>query len=212
MSNIIETTAPIDITHLKTYFEDKTTEFLIDYDSSTLKEEKLLIYLSNLDIPCDIKFETEEGLMECLEAYLNTTCILNCKTLEMVTLNMLCGSNAPSHLEEILNYWKERLNSLPNFNVYSIRTKQFEDFAKTLEQDDTDSLVGVNWISLLKNREFNEYFDSNETNSKFFTKYFDDYMFNGKNLYHYWANENNITFLMTLDLINFVSDNRQQGN
>lgn len=212
MSNIIETTAPIDIVHLKEFFKDKTISFLIQYDASTLKGEKLLTYLSNLDIPCDIKFETEEGMMECLEAYLNTTNILNCRTLEMMTLNMLCGGDAPEHLKKILDHWKDRLNALPNFNVYSIQSKQFENFADSLEQDDTDTLVGVNWISLLKNSEFNDYFENNETNSKFFTKYFNDYMFKGKNLYHYWANERNITFLLTLDFMNFISKKEELKN
>jgi hypothetical protein len=35
---------------------------------------------------------------------------------------------------------------------------------------------------------------------KFYKKYFEDYMFKGKNLYSYWANENNPMFLLTFGI------------
>ena len=52
---IIETKAPIAIDDLKKHFTDKDISFLIDYKKSDLKGEKLLTYLSNLDLPCDLK-------------------------------------------------------------------------------------------------------------------------------------------------------------
>ena len=52
---IIETKAPIAIDELKKYFTDKDVSYLIDYEKSDLKGKKLLTYLSNLDIPADIK-------------------------------------------------------------------------------------------------------------------------------------------------------------
>ena len=52
---IIETKAPIAIDDLKKHFTDKDVSFLIDYKTSDLKGEKLLTYLSNLDLTCDLK-------------------------------------------------------------------------------------------------------------------------------------------------------------
>jgi len=64
LNNIVETTAPIAIEDLKKYFADKETFYLINYKDSELKGEKLLTYLSNLDVPADIKFSTLEEIAE----------------------------------------------------------------------------------------------------------------------------------------------------
>ena len=62
---IIETKAPIAIDDLKKHFTDENVEFLIDYDKSDLKGEKLLTYLSNLDLPNgDSSFLNVENLMK----------------------------------------------------------------------------------------------------------------------------------------------------
>ena len=72
---IIETTAPIAIDELKKHFENNDVSYLIDYHKSELKGEKLLTYLSNLDLPCDLK-NWDYSL---LKDYFNSTSILNCK-------------------------------------------------------------------------------------------------------------------------------------
>jgi len=201
MSNIIETTAPIDINHLKEYFQDKTISFLIDYDKSSLKGEKLLTYLSNLDIPADIKFETEEGMHECLEAYLHSTSLVNIHTLEMLVISLLLKHLSFPQYDEILDFWKERLDSLPTYNLYVVNSEYFKHFAESHEHDDTKSLQGINWVSLLKNVQFYQYYQIADTkNVKFFDSYFNEYMFKGKNLYEFWANENNTMFLLTWDI------------
>ena len=72
--NLIETVAPISIDNLKKYFTDKTTLFAINYKDSTLKGSKLLTYLSNLDIPCDIVFVNceEDDFYNLLKDYLSS--------------------------------------------------------------------------------------------------------------------------------------------
>ena len=52
---IIETKAPISIEDLKKNFTETDVKYLIDYSISDLKGKKLITYLSNLDIPADIK-------------------------------------------------------------------------------------------------------------------------------------------------------------
>ena len=81
--NIIETVAPIAIEKLKEYFNDKQKMFLIDYDNSNLKNEKFLIYLSNLDLPCDLIFDkNKEDHQNLLMNYLKTKNIISIPSLE----------------------------------------------------------------------------------------------------------------------------------
>ncbi|WP_206165444.1 hypothetical protein, partial [Citrobacter braakii] len=60
---MIETIVPIPLDQLKLYFPDKNTKFLLDYANSSLKGDKFLTYISNLDVPADVKVDitTDEG-------------------------------------------------------------------------------------------------------------------------------------------------------
>ena len=71
--HVIETTVPISIDKLKLFFNDKEIVFLIDYDNSEFRGEKFLNYLSNLELPCDIKFDvTNKNHLDLLLEYLKT--------------------------------------------------------------------------------------------------------------------------------------------
>jgi hypothetical protein len=89
--NIIETTAPISIDNLKHYFVDKTTFYVINYKDSSLKGAKLLTYLSNLDIPCDIDFKdcALSDYHDILKDYLHSPMIVNVSTLENAVINII---------------------------------------------------------------------------------------------------------------------------
>lgn len=90
--NIIETTAPITIENLKLFFENKETKYLIDYEKSILKEEKLLVYLSNLEIYCDIKFSNVESFDELLKIYLKSSVIVKMPSLEFGLIDFCCST------------------------------------------------------------------------------------------------------------------------
>lgn len=208
---VIETKAPIDIEDLKKHFTNKEVSFLIDYEKSDLKEEKLLTYLSNLDLPCNIK----NGDYDLLKAYFHSTSIVNINHLEEWAIDILHiyknvdptyyhGSHSKFISEnlEIVEKWVKKLDSLSLYNLSIIKEGAFIDYLNQHPKDDTDDLEGVNFISILKNTRFFQYYgkvkDSNLTN---YTKYFNDYMFRGKNLFEYWANPNNPLFLLTLDTL-----------
>ena len=78
------TIAPIPLEDLKEYFANKELTFLIDYENSTLKGEKFLTYLSNLDVPCDVVLgKDKDSILELVEVYMNTRMLvkyLNRKT------------------------------------------------------------------------------------------------------------------------------------
>jgi hypothetical protein len=208
--NIVETIAPIAIEDLKKYFVDKSTLYIIDYSKSQIKEQKLLTYLSNLEIPCDIdlsKLDASE-MYELLKAYMETTVIVNLLSLELLIIDVLKEAKGLNKKEvhkefisankELIDSWISKLDSLTLYNMYAINNDEFQAFAKQFPEDVDRSLNGINFISLLKNPHFYDFYKKIETDKlKFYTNYFNDYMFKGKNLYHYWANQNNPLFLLT---------------
>lgn len=211
--NFVNVTAPIQIEELKKYFVDKNTFYNIDYKNSALKGSKVLTYLSNLDIPANLDLkdlETEE-LQQLIKEYMECTFIVNISSLENIVIDVLLeykglvSGNKYSEFiasnKEIVELWIKKLDSLTLYNMYSIDDPKFNEFVSSFPKDETDSLVGVNFISLIKNdKMYLLYNKIDKSNLTFYVKYFNEYMFKGKNLYSYWANENNPLFLLTFNI------------
>lgn len=205
--NIIDTKAPIRIEDLKKYFEDKSTFFVIDYTGSDIKAEKLLTYISNLDIPCDIKINTKEEMKELMHCYMKSSFLVNLPTLEKFAISLLKQNKGLEEvvdadlLEELKDYivaWTEKLESLALYNLYTISDESVKKWVtENHKMDNTASLEGVNFLSLLKNESFYDFYSKMITEPKYYSTYFNEYMFKGQNLYAYWANENNPMFLLT---------------
>ena len=220
--NIITTKAPIGIEDLKVYFQDKNTKYLIDYAASDLKGEKLLIYLGNLDLPCDIIYDNNESLYEMVEAYLKFNHIVNIESLEIRAIDMLLQRKnlkkqfTPEIVEklgDLLDQWTNKLESLLLYNMYILNDENIKESIQEYQHNDTDSTAGINFVSLLKHEEFYVFFEStDESNLAYYSKYFNDYMFKGQNLYSYWANENNPMFLLTWGIANGVVTKEEYNN
>jgi hypothetical protein len=205
--NTIETIVPISIENLKKWFTDKETVYIIDYENSTLKGKQFLTYLSNLDLPSDVKNPNFELIKE----YLNCTSIINVDSLENIVINILLQykelvkeNNYKDFIkenEEIISKWCDRLDSLILFNMYIIKEKQFSDYVKDFPIDNSTDLIGINFVSLLKHERFYLFYNKIKNNIKFYEHYFNDYMFRGFNLYSFWSNSNNPLFLLTIAII-----------
>jgi len=198
--NIIKTIAPIPLENLKQYFEDKNTFFVIDYDNSTLSKDKLLTYLSNLEIPCDLEISSDEKFIEIYSEYLKFDQMVDIPLLEHITINFLLERKGyrpnrfPEYLkmwDEDFKYWEERLDSLSLYAVWVCKIPQTQVYVQNFERDETDSTIGINFVSLLKHPRFFDYFCYLPPTPKYFTKYFNDYMFKGNNLFYYWARQHN---------------------
>ena len=208
--NFIETTVPISIEKLKIYFNDKDTKFLIDYDNSTLKDEKFLTYISNLDIPCDIKFDlTNENHQELLKNYFHTFNIVDLNSLAVAALDVCLTYNFKLENEytefinsnkDIVSSWVNILQSMALFNLHSIQSEKFKEYLSTFSKKESPN-TGLNFVNLLKLENMNSIFEEINTSELFiYDEYFNSYMFKGKNLYQYWANENNPMFLLTWNM------------
>jgi hypothetical protein len=210
--NVIHTFAPIKIEELKKYFEDKSTVFIIDYTNSTIKAEKLLTYISNLDIPCDIKLNSSAEVQELVTCYLNSSFIVSIPSLEEIVISLLNQHKGLAEIQDSelltvlkpqLDSWTSKLESLALFNMYTIDDEDMKKWVTAEHKiDNTTSLEGVNFVSLLKNQDFYEFYEKMITEPKYYSGYFNEYMYKGKNLYSYWANENNPMFLLTFAIAN----------
>lgn len=228
-NTVINTIAPIAIEDLKKYFVDKSITYVIDYTNSKLKGTKLLTYISNLDIPCDISFTDKHEQEELLKEYLNSSVLCSIPSLEILTINLLLEykeidiednsilyKNFIEDNLEIVRKWESKLDSLTLYNMYSVNSTEMQEFAKGFPEDDTEELTGINFLSLLKHEPFYIYYSKiKESNLKFYTKYFNEYMFRGKNLYSYWATENNPLFLITFGIsegIQLTENKEEESN
>lgn len=206
--NIIETTAPIKIEELKKYFADKETFYVIDYEASDLKGAKLLTYLSNLDIPSDIKLSKSSPLFnELLLEYLNTPFLVNIPMLEKEAIRLLLEYKKVSEFgyaefiaanKDLLDKWASILDSLILFNTYCVNSEEFKDSIRQMERYDNNYVIGANFVSLLKYEDFYDFYTTIDNNNfKYHEAYFNNYMFKGKNLYNFWATTSNPVFIMT---------------
>jgi hypothetical protein len=204
--NIITTTAPIGLEDLKKYFNDKTVSYVIDYATSKLQGSKLLTYISNLDLPIDVKFDptTEQG-QDLLKAYMESTFLVSVPSLETTLIaylfNYRFGSPVDPFVEnnrELFDHWAKILDSCTIFNMYTLADEQFKEFARQLPEEKFEVFKGINFVQLLKHIDFFQFYQGiKQDNLKFMPEVFDNYMFKGKNLYSFWANENNPMFLLT---------------
>lgn len=207
MNNILETIAPISIENLKQYFEDKTITFVIDYENSKLRGNKLLIYLSNLDIPCDIKFSNNDDISELVGEYLTCQNLVSVSSLESLVIQLLLEKRnifpktlfamLEKHADK-LQAWENILDSLPLYNIFTLNVDQYkEDIIKNSEHDDNTYPEICNFVNLLKWQSFYNYYETPPKKMKYYSKYFNDYVFSGNNLFHYWCNPNNLLYVMT---------------
>ena len=87
--NIIETIVPISIDNLKKYFTDKNTTFIIDYNKSSLKGNKFLTYISNLDVPCDVILDDSLECQELIKDYMHFSLLCTIPSLEKKVIKIL---------------------------------------------------------------------------------------------------------------------------
>lgn len=223
----IETEAPIPIDQIKEYFKDKETLFLIDYEKSKIKNKVLLIYLANLDIPCDLKISenvTKEEKFQLLKDYFENKSVSNIPLLNVVASEVLFrmkelpnqnffGTNFFSNEEfneftslhnETIIKWIHFIDSTMVFLI-----KIFEDLNDEIKVEqnfpvvDDPQYVGLNVINLLNLPGFLEiYFSSPKPLLlSYFKQQFELSMFKGKSLHQLYTTDNNMFIPLLQGLI-----------
>jgi hypothetical protein len=221
MSKIIKVTVPISIENLKLYFEDKEIKFLINYSDSTLKNEKLITYLSNLDLPCDIDFDQSNvEHIQLLKHYFVSKNIISVPSLSNEALKVcLQFKNVDDYgyqqfvedNKEVIKNWVTLLESMSLYNLYTIDSKETKDYVEGFNSGDCSTL-GLNFVNLFSIENLGLVYQNIDENSLlYYPEFFNDYMFKGNSLYYYWANENNPMFIMTWGIVNNVIGGNVEG-
>lgn len=215
---ISEVTAPLPVASIKEFFQDKDTFFLINYEESKLKGKVLLTYLSNLDIPADIKLPDDfddETIFELLDAYMEIKTIssvdilkammahivlkyIGVPTHEVFESTLLTEDQVDRYIEtrkETLERWKFFLDSTMVYLLY-IHTDLNEELRleDQVPHIDDAMYLGHNVVNLFSVPTFMELFQgaSEVDQMAFFVPQFTQHMFKGETLYPYFVHENNL--------------------
>ena len=219
---IKDTVAPIPIDLLKEYFSDDSIVFNIDYSESLLKGDKIITYLSNLDVPCKLtgwdKVSTEDKL-SFVKEYMNAKLVIVSPELEVCVLKILYEAAEYSFFisyeeyvenildkdeieqfikenKEMIDKWLIMMASLSLFAVYTI--PEFQQMVKDeYEMIDDYDYCGVNFARLLHHEIAQELMTAETDDIYYFEKQFNETMFKGKNLFAYWQNDANTLAIMS---------------
>lgn len=222
----IDTIAPIPIDSIKEYFKDKNLMFLIDYENSKLENKVFLTYLSNLDIPCDLKLSslTKEKKLALLEAYLDIKNISNVPALNIMMAQVILqgiGADPSSLLKELLlskeecdefiaknkssiEKWLVFLDSSMVFLLYTFKDLNEKiKVEETFPKIDDENYVGLNVVNLFKLPAFLELYFAADKPVKlcYFKQHFETYMFKGKAFFEYYNNDSNMFIPLLTKLI-----------
>ena len=222
--NKINTTIPIGLDQLQEYFNDEegNSIFIIDYNSSMLKGEELLIYLSNLDANADIVFDEEteyEDKAALLKAYITTDSMANIPSLQsaysLLMLKVKAISESESIESEMMNKQefytfiqdnKELLTKVEQFfdslTVYPLvilngEDKAFQEVLDGMEVIDDRKAIGDNFVYLLSHPAFFLYYKELNYPPKYYKQQFEEYIFKGYNLFKFFDNEVNPLAVLT---------------
>lgn len=218
---IKDTIAPIPIELLKEYFSDDSIIFNINYAESILKGEKLITYLSNLDVPCKLtgwdKVSSSDKL-SFIKDYMNSKLIVKNYELELCVLKILYEASQLEFFveyqnediltkEEILSFCKNEdnkdtidkwLTMLASCSLYALTT--VPDIAEMVKKEyeiiDDYDYCGVNFVQLFRHEVTQELLTS-DREVYYFDKQFNETMFKGANMYSYWNNDANSMAIIT---------------
>jgi len=219
MSKIIDTVVPIPVDTLREVIGKDDIVLNVNLSESKVKPFQALVYLSNLELPVMI-YGNEEDRLDALDAYLRLPTLLKCRELETMlleTMMHLKGLVKINYLNEewleerreILTKWASLIDSTFIYGLSVFKDDEFQKVMETYPEDTTNDTIGINFVHLFTHPLFPQMFEViDESLIKNYAHYFNDYMYKGANLFHYWALPDNEIYLMTLAVTNdeFVSD------
>ncbi len=215
------TTAPLSMELVKEQFENKEMTFVINYKESELQGKNLLVYISNLELNCEIDFHScsFDKREELIKEFLNVNCINNINSLRLNAAHIILEFMGVDFSEEILNpafskseiqifiknnketleKWKTFLQSTMVYNLTSVSAVNEEyKFDQIFETVDDPFYIGRNVVTLLSIPTFMErvYSIPVEQELFYFKQQFEECMFKGESLFYYFCNEANTPFLI----------------
>lgn len=225
-ANFRNVTVPLEISQIKEYFENKELFFLISYTDSKIKGNMFLTYISNLDLPCEIILTgaSKEDRFELLKFYMETRNLNLSATLKYGAAQLLLerkGIDATmmfenpvlsreecaefiKNNEELVSRWNTFFSSMMIYFLTSIQEVEEEYSFKTqFKVVDDPHFVGSNVVQLFSVPMFLEMFLSKPADCElvYLKPQFEEYMYRGKNLFHYFYCPENTLLLLFNEML-----------
>lgn len=224
--NFRNVSVPLNIDLIKEFFDNKELFFLINYKDSKIQGNMFLTYISNLGLPSEIVFDgsTVQDKFDLLKFYMETRNLNESNTLRLAAAQIILESKGFDTSSFILNPIFTKAECLEFIKANSEMVKRWETFltssllyiitsVKALDEEfkikeefktiDDAHYVGSNIVQLCSIPGFLEIFFSLPCNSEifYFKAQFEEYMFRGKNFFHYFNCPENTLLLVFNELI-----------
>lgn len=199
---------PLSDEDLVKYVDNVSGEYDIQYKSGLF--EMGIPYLSNLEIKCNLLFENSKDKLEFIKCYMTSDNLCRIINIESMVIKIILRSinieldnfNPDISDEDIAKFISENSDLIDKYKIFlnSLVLYAYSTFKKNCDKPTFDGIecvddinyIGVNIVNLFKYEELYFYYlNPNITTVKNFKRQFNDYMFNGLNLYHYFFNDNN---------------------
>ena len=226
IKKVIKCKAPLELEEIKSFFDDPNVVFHIDYSASSIKGNVFLTYLSNLDIPAEVLLDNSspQEKEELLESYLSSKLIvklpsfaLNVSQIILEAAGVECANRIVNPIWDIekrkeliskfkpqIDRWITFLSSTSLYMLTSCKELEaeynFKSHYRSLEDID---FVGYNVVNMFSVPTFTEFLYSVPCKSEilYFKHQFEDYMFKGNNVFHYFSTPENTMHIIFEEML-----------
>lgn len=207
---------PLTDEELLEFVENQDNVFDIEVNNDEFDNKTSLIYISNLNIKCNCSFNDSTKKLDFIKEYLLSNRIVSIENIEKMVIKIILYSIgyklkdfeadiSEEECEKFIKDNEELVSKLQTFLdslvIYGISTYVQEDkkkdFMKNIQVIDDNEYIGLNIVNLFKYKELSFYYVFKSIGEQYnFIKQFNDYIFDGKNLFYYFNNDNNMLIKM----------------
>lgn len=225
--NIRQTVVPLAIDLIKEFFEKKDLFFVVNYGKSQVKGSMFLTYISNLDLPCEISLTeaTKQEKFDLVKIYMETRNMNNSDVLKLTVADVILTykgvdtkdmfTNPVFSSEEKSEFISQHTDLIKKWDQFLYSTliflvKSFPDLNEVLKVEtqvteiDDPNFIGLNVVNLFGIPNFCDFFFATQAQEElcYFKPQFEEYMFKGKNFFHYFNCEENTFILLMSAMLN----------
>ena len=209
-------TVPLPIKELHEVISDNSKVYDVDYSNSKIKGKPFVFYLANLNVKTRINVETltKEELKELLVIYMTINTPFKCEELNVLVmltlLHFMEGDTSgittfdlpDGFLDEFV---EENQDLMARYFLFCSSMIKYCDYIRSISDDkepdlrgydgtiDDPKYIGVNVVWLFEIPSFFELFfsarDPQDYPQVYFPVQFEEYMFNGKNLFYFFVGD-----------------------
>lgn len=226
IKKVITCKAPLELEEIKSFFDDPSVVFHIDYSASSIKGNVFLTYLSNLDIPAEVLLDNSspQEKEELLNSYLSSKLIVNLPSFALNVSQIILEAAGVDCAYRIINpIWNleqrkaliSKLNSqierwitfLSSSSIYMLTScKELEEeynFKSHYRCVEDIDFVGYNVVNMFSVPAFTEFLFSVPCKGEilYFKHQFEDYMFKGNNIFHYFCTPENTMHIIFEEML-----------